>query len=169
MSEPVDPRRFRDVLGHFPTGVTVVTGLNASGDPFGITIGSFVSVSLDPPLVGFLPGKSSRSWPSIAESGAFCVNILAAGQDDTCWRFAKEPADGEDSKFTGLSWSPSATGSPVLPGVVGWIDCTVESVSEAGDHWFVLGRVVELAHDSDVTDAMVFFRGKVTHVASNDA
>lgn len=165
MSQAVDPREFRDVLGHFPTGVTVVTGLDAEGSPYGITIGSFVSVSLDPPLVGFLPGKKSRSWPSIAESAAFCVNILAAGQDDICWRFAKEPAEGEDSKFVGLSWTPSSTGSPILPGVIGWIDCTVESVVEAGDHWFVLGRVVDLAHGSDVTDAMVFFRGKVTSVA----
>lgn len=165
MAQSVDGRRFRDVLGHFPTGVTVVTGVDAQGAPHGITIGSFVSVSLDPPLVGFLPGKNSRSWPLIAESGAFCVNILAAGQDDLCWRFAKEPGEGEDSKFSGVSWSTSTLGSPVLPGVIGWIDCTVESVSEAGDHWFVMGRVVDLAHEADVSDAMVFFRGKVTGVA----
>jgi len=152
-------------MGHFPTGVTVVTGVDAQGNPHGITIGSFVSVSLDPPLVGFFPGKNSRSWPSIAQSGSFCVNLLAAGQDELCWRFAKEPAEGEDSKFVGLTWNRSATGSPVLPGVIGWIDCTVESVSEAGDHWFVLGGVVDLAHEAEVTDAMVFFRGKVTGVA----
>lgn len=164
MSEPVDPRHFRDVLGHFPTGVTVVTGIDSGGNPFGITIGSFVSVSLEPPLVGFLPGKKSRSWPSIAESGSFCVNILAAGQDELCWRFAKESAEGEDSKFTGITWSPSTTGSPILPGVIGWINCTVESVSEAGDHWFVLGRVVEMSHENGVADAMVFFKGKVTSV-----
>lgn len=168
MTDHVDPRQFRDVLGHFPTGVTVVTGVDSSGTPFGITIGSFVSVSLDPPLVGFLPGKKSRSWPSIAQSGAFCVNILGADQDELCWRFAKEPAEGEESRFGGLSWAASSTGSPILPGVVGWIDCTVESVSEAGDHWFVLGRVVDLAHDTDVVDAMVFFRGKVTSVAPID-
>lgn len=165
MGEPVDTRQFRDVLGHFPTGVTVVTGVDAQGTPHGITIGSFVSVSLDPPLVGFFPGKNSRSWPAIAQSGSFCVNLLAAGQDELCWRFAKEPAEGEDSKFTGVTWTRSASGSPVLPGVIGWIDCTVESVSEAGDHWFVMGRVVGLAHEADVSDAMVFFRGKVTGVA----
>lgn len=166
MSEPVDPRRFRDVLGHFPTGVTVVTGLDSRGTPHGITIGSFVSVSLDPPLVGFLPGKNSRSWPAIAESGSFCVNILAAGQEELCWRFAKEPAEGDPDKFVGVKWSPSATRSPILPDVIGWIDCTVESVSEAGDHWFVQGRVVDFEHRADVSDAMVFFRGKVTGVAA---
>ncbi|MBJ7426110.1 MAG: flavin reductase family protein, partial [Ilumatobacteraceae bacterium] len=98
----IDPRRYRDVLGHFPTGVTVVTGLDSSGAPHGMTIGSFSSVSLDPPLVGFLPGMQSRSWPAIAESGKFCVNILADGQDELCWKFAKEPADGETSKFSGV-------------------------------------------------------------------
>lgn len=165
MSQPVDPRSFRDVLGHFPTGVTVVTGTDPNGVPHGITIGSFVSVSLEPPLVGFLPGKSSRSWPAIAQSGSFCVNILGAGQDELCWKFAKEPAAGDDSKFAGVEWTKSSSGSPILPGVIGWIDCTVESVSEAGDHWFVLGRVIDLAHESEVTDAMVFFRGKVTSIA----
>lgn len=168
MTAAVDQRRFRDVLGHVPTGVTVVTGVDSTGVPHGITIGSFVSVSLDPPLVGFLPGKSSRSWPSIRETGRFCVNILAAGQDDLCWRFAKEPAAGESDKFAGLDWTESSSGMPILPGVIGWIDCSIESVTEAGDHWFVLGRVVDLSHESEVSDAMVFFRGKVTSVARHD-
>lgn len=165
MNQSVDARRFRDVLGHFPTGVTVVTGVDTKGTPHGITIGSFVSVSLDPPLVGFLPGRSSRSWPAIEKSGAFCVNILASDQEDLCWRFAKEPAEGDDDKFVGLSWTLSSTGSPILPGVVGWIDCKIESITEAGDHWFVMGEVVDLSHEADVDDAMVFFRGKVTGVA----
>jgi len=165
MSDPtIDARHFRNVLGHFPTGVTVVTGLDASGKPHGITIGSFVSVSLDPPLVGFLPGKSSRSWPSIAESGNFCVNILGSGQDDLCWRFAKEPVEGDEGKFAGIDWKPSGTGSPILPGVVGWIDCRVDAVLEGGDHWFVEGRVLDMAHAEQVDGAMVFFRGKVTSV-----
>lgn len=160
----IDPRHFRNVLGHFPTGVTVVTGLDPSGAPHGITIGSFVSVSLDPPLVGFLPGKNSRSWPAIASSGAFCVNILDAGQDELCWRFAKEPAEGESSKFSGLEWTAAPSGSPILPGVIGWIDCRVDIVHDAGDHVFVVGRVIDMAHADDVDNAMVFFRGKVAKV-----
>lgn len=152
------------MLGHVPTSVVVVTGLDAHGAPQGITIGSFVSVSLDPPLVGFLPGRSSRSWPLIAQSGSFCVNILAAGQDELCWRFAKEPADGEDGRFTGLDWSKAPSGSPILPGVIGWIDCRIDSVSDAGDHVFVVGRVIDMAHADDVDNAMVFFRGKVASV-----
>jgi flavin reductase (DIM6/NTAB) family NADH-FMN oxidoreductase RutF len=160
----IDPRHFRNVLGHFPTGVTVVTGLDAAGAPHGITIGSFVSVSLDPPLVGFFPGIASKSWQAITESGSFCVNILGAGQDELCWKFAKEPAAGETSKFAGVDWTPSLTGSPILPGIIGSIDCKVEAVHETGDHLFVIGRVHDMSHTEDVSDAMVFFRGKVASV-----
>jgi flavin reductase (DIM6/NTAB) family NADH-FMN oxidoreductase RutF len=160
----IDPRHFRNVLGHFPTGVTVVTGLDAAGAPHGITIGSFVSVSLDPPLVGFFPGIASKSWQAIAESGSFCVNILGAGQDELCWKFAKEPAAGETSKFAGVDWTPSLTGSPILPGIIGSIDCQVEAVHETGDHLFVIGRVHVMSHADDVDNAMVFFRGKVAAV-----
>ncbi|MEY3055444.1 MAG: hypothetical protein RL550_1967, partial [Actinomycetota bacterium] len=110
-----------------------------------------------------LPGKKSRSWPAIAESGSFCVNILGAGQDELCWRFAKEPADGE-SKFEGVEWTPAGSGSPILPGVIGWIDCTVEASVEAGDHLFVEGRVQAMEHAADVGNAMIFFRGKVAKI-----
>jgi flavin reductase (DIM6/NTAB) family NADH-FMN oxidoreductase RutF len=111
-----------------------------------------------------LPGTSSRSWPLIARSGSFCVNILGAGQDELCWRFAKEPADGEAGKFAGLDWSAAPSGSPILPGVIGWIDCDIDVVHDAGDHFFVVGRVRDMAHGDDVSDAMVFFRGKVASV-----
>jgi flavin reductase (DIM6/NTAB) family NADH-FMN oxidoreductase RutF len=153
----IDPSVFRAVLGHAPTSVVVVTGCNAEGKPFGITIGSFVSVSLDPPLVGFLPGTSSGSWKAISESRKFCVNILGANQDELCWRFAKEG----DDKFSGINWSLSAAGNPVLDDVIGVIDCTVESETVVGDHYFVVGRVSEMSHATDVQQAMVFFRGKV--------
>jgi flavin reductase (DIM6/NTAB) family NADH-FMN oxidoreductase RutF len=152
----IDSTRFRHVLGHFPTGVTIVTADPGDG-PVGLTIGSFTSVSLDPPLVGFLPGKGSTSWPGIERAGRFCVNVLAADQAELCWRFARE----RDDKFDGIGWSSSTrTASPVLDGVLAWIDCTIEHVVDAGDHWFVLGRVVDL-HAADRSDPMIFFRGKV--------
>lgn len=143
--------------------MVVVTGLNESGIPFGITIGSFTSVSLDPPLVGFLPGTSSRSWSAIRGSGRFCVNVLGAAQADLCWLFAKE---GED-KFAGITWATSPGGSPVLDGVAAWIDCSLESETVVGDHYFVVGRVDALEGDDSVADAMVFFRGKVCGVATD--
>lgn len=103
----------------------------------------------------------------MAESGTFCVNILGADQADLCWRFAKEPPEGDDGagKFDGIAWTAAASGAPVLDGVIGWIDCTVESVHDVGDHYFVVGRVTDLGHATEVSDAMVFFRGKVASVA----
>ena len=162
---PFDSLRFRQVLGHFPTGVTVVTGLvpAAPGShrppkPSGLTIGSFTSISLDPPLVGFLPAFTSDSWQEIGPSKAFCVNVLADDQVDLCWRFAKEA----DDRFDGIDWEPApCTGSPILPGVGAWIDCTVEQVHDIGDHWFVVGRVQELDHTDPWPNPMVFFRGQV--------
>ncbi len=150
-----DTSTFRQVLGHFATGVTVVASDPVGSPPVGITIGSFTSVSLDPPLVGFLPQKSSQSWPSIERAGRFCVNVLAADQGDLCWRFAKEGND----KFDGISWSRSPGGSPVLSGALAWIDCEVFQVVDAGDHLFVLGLVTGMGSASG--DPLLFFKGKL--------
>jgi flavin reductase (DIM6/NTAB) family NADH-FMN oxidoreductase RutF/DNA-binding IclR family transcriptional regulator len=150
----IDPKHFRRVLGHFPTGVAVISGLDPEGKPAGMAIGSFSSVSLDPPLVAFLPDKSSTSWPKIAPSGKFCVNILASEQEDICRTFAVKGGD----KFAELKWSPAGTGSPRLDGVLAWIDCDVEVIHDAGDHLIVIGRVREL----DVANPslpLVFFQG----------
>jgi flavin reductase (DIM6/NTAB) family NADH-FMN oxidoreductase RutF len=156
MSEPTatfDSAKFRQVLGHFPTGVTVVTATGADG-PVGLAVGSFASVSLDPPLVAFFPAKNSSSWPRIEAAGAFCVNILAEDQEDVCRRFAMKG----DDKFVGLGWKPAPSGAPLLDGVLAWIDCSIDSVTDAGDHHCVMGRVRELdvAHDGA---PLLFFRG----------
>jgi 3-hydroxy-9,10-secoandrosta-1,3,5(10)-triene-9,17-dione monooxygenase reductase component len=151
-----DSTRFRQVLGHFPTGVTVVTA-DPGGKPVGLTIGSFTSVSLAPPLVGFLPGKSSTSWPEIERAGHFCVNVLAEDQAEACWAFAK---DGDD-KFASFSWSAASSGAPVLDGVLAWIDCDLEAVYDAGDHWFVMGRVRDLDASGGDAGPLLFFRGKL--------
>lgn len=150
-----DGRKFRTVLGHFPTGVAVVTALDTDGNPVGMAVGSFTSVSLDPPLVAFLPDKGSSSFPKIRDAAAFCVNVLAAEQEDVCRQFAAKGAD----KFAGLGWEPGpSTGSPVLDGVVAWMDCEMGEVIDAGDHYIVLGQVMEL----DVANAdlpLLFFQG----------
>ena len=163
MSGEIDPKQFRTVLGHLPTGVCVVTGVNRNGDKWGITIGSVVSVSLDPPLVGFFPGVGSRSWPEIEQGGGFCVNVLTSSQDELCWRFAKEPADGAD-RFAGIETTTSGSGMPVLVGTLAQIDCAIESVTPAGDHFFVLGRVRDLTLDAAAGEAMVFYKSAVTGV-----
>ncbi len=152
-SSAFDSGKFRQVLGHFPTGVTVITAAPDSG-PVGLAVGSFASVSLDPPLVAFFPDRGSSSWPKIEAAGAFCVNILAADQEDVCRRFASKA----DDKFSGLGWKPAGSGAPLLDGVLAWIDCDIHSVVPAGDHFCVMGRV----RDLDVGDdgaPLLFFRG----------
>jgi 3-hydroxy-9,10-secoandrosta-1,3,5(10)-triene-9,17-dione monooxygenase reductase component len=134
-----EPGRFRQVLGHFCTGVTVITTLSERG-PAGFACQSFAALSLDPPLVLFCPSRSSATWPLIARAGHFCANVLAAGQRELARVFG---AAGQD-KFAGVRWSPSSSGAPVLAGALTWAGCAVEAVHEAGDHYLVLGRVTEL-------------------------
>jgi flavin reductase (DIM6/NTAB) family NADH-FMN oxidoreductase RutF len=151
-SSPFDQARFREVLGHFATGVTVVTAMEEEG-PVGFTCQAFSALSLDPALVVLAPAKSSTSWPKIAEAGWFCVNILESRQEALCRSFA---ASGTD-KFEGVGWSPARSGAPVLDGSLAWIDCELELVHDAGDHELVLGRV----HDLGVGEGspLLFYRG----------
>lgn len=149
-----DARRYRDVLGQYPTGVCVVSAVGADGRASGLAVGSFTSVSLDPPLVAFFPDRGSTSWPKIEAAGSFCVNVLAAHQEEVCRALAAR----SDDKFRALIWRPAGSGSPILEGAVAWIDCDIESVQEAGDHYIVIGRVREL--DNPSTDLpLLFFRG----------
>ncbi len=150
----VDPLKFRHVLGHFPTGVAVVTGMDGDGEPAGMAVGSFSSVSLDPPLVAFMPDRSSTSWPRFRDTGSFCVNILGAEQESVCRAFAARGGD----KFAELAWHPAGSGAPILDGVLAWIDCDTEVVHEAGDHFIVIGRVRELDIGTPALP-LVFFQG----------
>ncbi|MEM9037326.1 MAG: flavin reductase family protein [Actinomycetota bacterium] len=155
-STDFDGRRFRDVLGTFPTGVTVVTADDPDEGPSGMTIGSFTSVSLDPPLVAFLPATTASAWPAIESAGSFCVNVLAVDQVETCNTFASKGAD----KFAAVEWTPApVTGSPVLTGSLSWIDCRIEAVHEAGDHVIVVGAVVAMEHARD-TEPLLFHGGR---------
>jgi len=149
----IDSGEFRRVLGHFPTGVTVVTGA-ASDGPAGMAIGSFASVSLDPPLVMFCPGKESGTWLAIKETGSFCANILGEDQKDTCGVFAMP----SDDRFAGIDWTTAATGAPVLPGCVGYIDCEIHAILDGGDHDIVVGLVKDLAVTGD-QGPLLFFQG----------
>jgi flavin reductase (DIM6/NTAB) family NADH-FMN oxidoreductase RutF len=149
-----DKQWFRQVLGQYPTGVCVVTATPPDGPPAGMVVGSFTSVSLDPPLVAFLPDKSSSSWPRIAEAGSFCVNILGEDQESVCRQFASKAPD----KFQGQQHRPAASGAPIIQDVVAWIDCDIESIQEAGDHYIVLGRVRDLQIESPRLP-LLFFQG----------
>lgn len=152
-SSQIDGAHFRTVLGHFATGVVVVTAQTDDG-PVGITCQSFSSLSLDPPLVLFCVTKSSYAWARIRAAGHFCVNILDEDQEGLGLVFAGRTQD----KFAGLAYDVSRTGAPVLPGVSGWIDCELHAVHDGGDHDVVLGRVVDLGMEPD-RRPLVFYRG----------
>ena len=153
-SPSIDPKHFRDVLGCYPTGVCVVTAAAQDGSRSGMVVGSFTSISLDPPLVGFFPDKKSTSWPRIAATGHFCVNILAADQVQHSSRFASRIAD----KFEGIDHRLTPNGQPLLDNVLAWIDCSIESVTEIGDHFLIVGAVRSLEKRDDGTP-LLFFRG----------
>lgn len=155
----IDQATYRQVLGHFPTGVTVIAGMDGD-DPVGLAVGSFFSLSLDPALVGFCVDKSSSSWARMAPTGTFCVNVLGADQEDVCRRFA---SSGDD-KFAGIGWKPAESGSPLLDGVLAWIDCAVDAVHDGGDHHIVVGRVLGLDVGAE-GGPLVFFRGGYANLA----
>ncbi len=147
-----DQARFREVLGHFATGVTIVTALE-DGQPVGFTCQSFTSLSLDPPLVALAPAKSSTSWPKIAKAGSFCINILGESQEAVCRSFAVSGGD----KFAGLAWHKGRHGSPVLEGSLGIIECDLEAIHDAGDHELVIGRVLHI--EVGQGRPLLFYRG----------
>lgn len=151
----IDAAHFRDVLGSYPTGVCVISALDPDGIPAGMVVGTFTSVSLDPPLVGFLPDKNSSSWPKIEQAGRFCVNVLASDQQDICRRVA---AKGPE-KFAGIDYALSDNELPVITNAIATIECTIHSVTDAGDHWFVLGAVLGMKTSRD-EDPMLFHRGR---------
>ncbi|MCA1691609.1 MAG: flavin reductase family protein [Acidimicrobiales bacterium] len=149
----INQARFRQILGHFATGVTVVTALDG-GTPVGLSVNSFTSVSLDPPLVAFCVARSSGTWPRIREAGRFCVNVLAENQEDVSRVFATRGPD----KFQGIGWRPAPSGAPILAGVLAWVDCSLEAEYDGGDHVLVVGRVQELELSTE-GGPLIFYRG----------
>ncbi len=145
---------FRQVLGHFCTGVTVITCAE-NGRPAGFACQAFAALSLTPPLVLFCPSRSSATWPVIARAGYCCVNVLTAGQQDIARRFGVSGGD----KFANVRWSPSPAGAPVLAGALTWLECAVTDVHEAGDHYLVVGRVTELG-PCQPDRPLLFYRGR---------
>ena len=149
-----DGREFRDTLGQFATGVVIATGC-LDGTPAGFAAQSFASLSLDPPLVALCPAKSSTSWPKLRESGHFCINILSNGQRAISDLFAQTGID----KFADLAWQPGQTGSPVLAGVLAYIDCELADELDAGDHTIAIGRVRDLGVLEEQGAPLLYWRG----------
>jgi len=143
----------------FPTGVTVVATRDSQGAPVGLTVNSFTSVSLEPPLVLVCIDQGAQSHEPLIIAGSFAVSILAATQADVAKRFAVRPSEG---RFEGVAWTPAPSGSPVLSGAAAWLDCATHEVITAGDHVIILGRV-DAAGTNNVS-ALLFHRGALRPV-----
>ncbi|WP_051795997.1 flavin reductase family protein [Kibdelosporangium aridum] len=151
---PIDSLRYREVMGHYPTGVTVVTGIADDDEPVGMVIGTFTSVSLDPPLVAFLPTRASRRFARLRTARSFCINVLAHDQVELCRTMASPAPD----KFSNVEWTASSTGAPAIAGAVAHVHCAPQQAIEAGDHFIQLCEVESMEVHRQVTP-LLFFQG----------
>ncbi|MFT3863267.1 MAG: flavin reductase family protein [Solirubrobacterales bacterium] len=149
---PIDPQRYRTVLGSLPTGVIVITAAGDDG-PIGMACNSFTSASLEPPLVALFAARSSSTWPAIRATGRFCANVMASHHEDVVRRFSARGVD----RFAGVEHEATSTG-PALAEAVAWIHCRLVAEHDAGDHTVALAEVIEL-DARDEAGALVFWRG----------
>lgn len=156
-----DEPRFRDVLRQFATGITVVTGRDEERRPRAVTVNSFASVSLDPPLVLYCLGRSAFNFDVFAKAKAFAINILSADQQALSDRFAREAED----ELADLELTELETGSPVLSGCLAVLDCETEKIHEAGDHLIIVGRVAALDLSRE-SDPLIYFRSRYRNLKS---
>ena len=156
----IDPRRYREAAGQYMTGVTVVTTLEGAGRPSGLTVNSFTSVSLHPPLVLFCLGRDSANLPAFEAGNGFVVHVLGADQVDLSIRFAAKGVE----RFEGIEWTPGVDGLPVIGGVLATFQCRRREVHDGGDHLIYLGEVLRLDIAEDRGPALCYFRGR--YVAS---
>ena len=151
---PADAATYRTVLGHFATGVVIVTAIDGD-EPVGMAANSFTSVSLDPPLVLFCAAKSSSTWPRIQPAQKWAANILAEDGEEICRLFAQKGAD----RFARIAYAPGRTGSPILEDALAFVDCETIAQHDAGDHVIVVGRVLELGLTADA-GPLLFYQGR---------
>lgn len=149
----IDPRDFRNALGTYATGVTIITAADAAGKPYGLTCNSFASVSLNPPLVLWSLVIYSQSMSAFQNASHFAVNVLGASQRALASRFAKSSGD----KFEGVQWTPGLGGAPLLPGSVANFQCRTVDRYYGGDHVIFLGAVESYRYDR--SEALLFARG----------
>jgi len=152
----IENRQFRQALGQFATGVTIVTALDGEGRAIGVTASSFNAVSLDPPLVLWSIGKSAYSYPAFARAGHFAVHVLDAGQRSLSDRFAQAATD----KFAGLDVGCGLGEVPLLPGCLAVFECATEHRYEGGDHLILVGRVLRMDVAHGATQPLLFHRGR---------
>jgi len=161
----MDTRSFRNALGNFATGVTIVSGLDEAGKPVGSTVNSFNSVSLTPPLILFsLARETSASAQHFGVGKPFVINILAAGQIDLSNHFAKR----FDDKWTGIPHDIWDTGAPVVPGALASFEGLVTANYEGGDHIIHMGEVRRMLVNETGAEPLLYFKGRYANIAHTD-
>jgi len=164
-STAIEPLRFREALGHYASGITVITS-HVDGEPIGFTCQSFYSVSMSPPLVSFSVMASSASYPKIRQAGRFAVNILSGEQVAISNQFARRGTD----KWHGVDWQDSPLGNPVIAGSLHWLDCEIYAEHAAGDHLIVIGEVKALDQQAAAaTQPLLYFKGQYCNIATHSA
>ena len=148
-----DPASMRTVLGHFATGVAIITAIDGE-EPVGMACNSFTSVSLDPQLVLFCAAKSSSTWPRIQAAKKWCANVLGEEGEEVCRLFAQKGAD----RFAHIAYAPGRSGAPILDDALAFVDCETVAEHDAGDHLIVVGRVLELGYAAEGRP-LLFYRG----------
>ena len=150
----IDSQQLRQVLGHFATGVTVITTKDGSGKPYGLTANAFTSLSLNPPLVVICIDKTVQCYSCFEESKLFAVNFLSEEQEEVSRRFATKGIE----KFAGLGWHAGEHGLALLEGAIGHIECRVVRGYDGGDHTIYLGEILTAAATGE--RPLIFFKGK---------
>ena len=162
-NSPIDPRDFRNALGTFATGVTIITAATADGKPYGLTCNSFASVSLNPPLVLWSLGIFSQGMSVFQDASHFAVNVLGASQQALARKFAK--SSGE--KFAGVQWKPGLGNAPLLADSVATFQCRAANRYYGGDHVIFLGAVEAYSYNRD--EPLLFARGGYGRFTAADA
>lgn len=161
----IEPLSFREALGHYASGITVITS-HLDGEPIGFTCQSFYSVSTSPPLVSFSVMASSASYPKIRQAGRFVVNILSDEQAGISNQFARKGTD----KWHAVEWQQSPLGNPIIAGSLHWLDCEIHAEHAAGDHLIVIGEVKALSlQATPVTQPLLYFKGQYCNIATQGA
>lgn len=161
----IEPLSFREALGHYASGITVITS-QLDGEPIGFTCQSFYSVSTSPPLVSFSVMASSASYPKIRQAGRFAVNILSDEQAGISNQFARKGTD----KWHAVEWQQSPLGNPIIAGSLHWLDCEIHAEHAAGDHLIVIGEVKALSlQATPVTQPLLYFKGQYCNIATQGA
>ncbi|WGK61417.1 flavin reductase family protein [Halopseudomonas sp. SMJS2] len=161
----IEPLRFRKALGHYASGITVITS-HIDGEPVGFTCQSFYSVSMSPPLVSFSVKSSSYSYPGMRQAGRFAVNILSGEQVNISNQFARQGTD----KWHGIKWRASPLGNPIIADSLDWLDCEIHAEHAAGDHLIVIGEVKALnLQEAAAAQPLLYFKGQYCNLTAHGA